>query len=284
MTAICLNGKSLQQQCLAQLQSRVAALQSQSITPAFGLLQVGDDPASTLYTRLKREAAARLGIQVDYQHHHTDLPRILAQLQQWNSDPLLHGIMVQLPLPSSLPTHTVLERIAPEKDIDGCTSQQLGWLSTRDPRAMLSATPAGVLQLLQHYEIPLQGQHVCIISDSRLIGRPLSLALLNAGATITICHAATVALSSHTRMADIVCTAVGKPGLLTAAMLRPGAVVVDIGISPTAAGTVVGDSVQDEAFLATCSTYTPVPGGVGPMTIASLLQNVIHAAEESQIS
>jgi methylenetetrahydrofolate dehydrogenase (NADP+)/methenyltetrahydrofolate cyclohydrolase len=279
MTARLIDGKAIARELRGALRQRIAdRLKAGHRPPGLAVVLVGDDPASRIYVRNKREACNEVGIMSrDY-----DLPmatgehEILALIDQLNTDPDIDGILVQLPLPPHISEIAVIERIDPIKDVDGFHPYTVGRLSQRIP-VLRPATPFGVMALLRHIGVPVKGQHAVVVGASNHVGRPLALELLLAGATITVCHRFTRNLEQHVGQADILAVAVGKAGLIPGAWIKPGAVVLDIGISRLANGKLAGDVV----FVDACKRagwITPVPGGVGPMTVAMLLENTLTAA------
>jgi methylenetetrahydrofolate dehydrogenase (NADP+)/methenyltetrahydrofolate cyclohydrolase len=279
MTARLIDGKAIASERRSALRERIARRRQEGHRPpGLAVILVGDDPASGIYVRNKRNACNEVGIMSrDY-----DLPlattegEILALIGQLNADPDIDGILVQLPLPAHVSEIAVIECIEPIKDVDGFHPYTIGRLSQRIP-VLRPATPYGVMTLLRHIGVPVKGQHAVVVGASNHVGRPLALELLLAGATITVCHRFTRDLAHHVGEADILAVAVGKAGLIPGAWIKPGAVVLDIGISRLANGKLAGDVVFDEARLK-ASWITPVPGGVGPMTIAMLLENTLTAA------
>ncbi|MEO8444408.1 MAG: bifunctional methylenetetrahydrofolate dehydrogenase/methenyltetrahydrofolate cyclohydrolase FolD [Gammaproteobacteria bacterium] len=279
MTARLIDGKSIASERRSALRQRIAdRVRAGARPPGLAVILVGDDPASRIYVRNKRQACTEVGIMSrDY-----DLPvstgegEILKLIDQLNSDPEIDGILVQLPLPPHISEIAVIERIDPVKDVDGFHPYTVGRLCQRIP-VLRPATPYGVMTLLQHIEAPVKGQHAVVIGASNHVGRPLALELLLAGATTTVCHRFTRDLHHHVAEADILAVAVGKPALIPGNWIKPGAVVLDIGISRLPDGKLAGDVGFEEARKR-ASWITPVPGGVGPMTIAMLLENTLTAA------
>jgi methylenetetrahydrofolate dehydrogenase (NADP+)/methenyltetrahydrofolate cyclohydrolase len=279
MTARLIDGKAIASEVRSVLRQRIAdRLRAGHRPPGLAVILVGEDPASRIYVRNKRDACNEVGIMSrDY-----DLPvttgehEILALIEQLNADPDIDGILVQLPLPPHISEIAVIERIDPIKDVDGFHPYTIGRLSQRIP-VLRPATPYAVMTLLRHIGVPVKGQHAVVVGASNHVGRPLALELLLAGATITVCHRFTRNLEHHVAQADILAVAVGKAGLISGAWIKPGAVVLDIGISRLANGKLAGDVVFDEARQR-AGWITPVPGGVGPMTIAMLLENTLTAA------
>lgn len=274
-----LDGKTLAQNIEIEIQKEVESLSQKGITPGLAVILVGSDPASQSYVNMKAKACKRTGI---YSITH-EMPEniqqesLLQTIAMLNQNPNIDGILVQLPLPKHIDTTAVLEAIAPHKDVDGFHPFNMGRVFA-NLESFVPATPMGVLTLLKHYKIPLQGKNVVIVGASNIVGKPLGALFLNENATITLCHIYTQDLAKHTKEADILCVAVGKPNLITKDMVKEGAIVVDIGISRLQDGRIVGD-VDFENVAPLCEFITPVPGGVGPMTIASLLQNTLKAAK-----
>jgi methylenetetrahydrofolate dehydrogenase (NADP+) / methenyltetrahydrofolate cyclohydrolase len=279
VTAQRLDGKALAAEIRAGLKLRVAALAELGIVPGLGTVLVGDDPGSRAYVNGKHRDCAQVGIA----SIRWDLPADASQAQveevvdELNADPACTGYIVQLPLPAGLDAHAVLNRMDPAKDADGLHPANLGKLVLGEP-GPLPCTPRGIVELLRHYGVALAGADVTVIGRGITVGRALGLVLTrrSENATVTLCHTGTKDLAAHTRNADIVVVAAGRPGLLTAGMIKPGAAVVDVGITRTEAG-LVGDAAPDVAEVA--GWLAPMPGGVGPMTRAMLLVNVVEAAE-----
>jgi methylenetetrahydrofolate dehydrogenase (NADP+)/methenyltetrahydrofolate cyclohydrolase len=280
MTAVILDGKALAASIKADLATRTAALKAKSITPGLGTVLVGDDPGSHSYVAGKHRDCVEVGIQ----SIRVDLPAsatqrdVLAAIKDLNSAPECTGYIVQLPLPHGIDTQVILEAIDPVKDADGLHPMNLGRL-VAGYDAPLPCTPRGIVALLNHYSIPLQGAEVVVIGRGLTVGRPLGLLLSRKqeNATVTLTHTGTKDLASHTRRADVVIAAIGQAHFLTAEMIKPGAAVLDVGISRTDAG-LLGDVHPDVMNVA--SHVAPMPGGVGPMTRAMLLSNVVDACEQ----
>jgi methylenetetrahydrofolate dehydrogenase (NADP+) / methenyltetrahydrofolate cyclohydrolase len=280
MTAIILDGKATAAQIRAELAGRVAALALRGIVPGLATVLVGDDPGSAVYVAGKHRDSAQIGIA----SLRRDLPADASQQQvqdvvaELNADPACTGFIVQLPLPAGLLAQPVLELMDPAKDADGLHPMNLGRLVLGEP-APLPCTPVGIVELLRRYEVPIRGADVTVIGRGVTVGRPLGLLLTrrSENATVTLCHTGTVDLARHCRGADIVVAAAGKPGLVTADMVKPGAAVLDVGITRTADG-LVGD--VDPGVAQVAGHLARVPGGVGPMTRAMLLANVIALAEQ----
>jgi methylenetetrahydrofolate dehydrogenase (NADP+)/methenyltetrahydrofolate cyclohydrolase len=279
MTAQILDGKALAATIKSELTERVAALAKQGFTPGLGTILVGDDPGSRSYVRGKHRDCAEVGIasiQVELPAD-TSAAELAAAIEKLNADPACTGYLVQLPLPGSLDDNWALSLVDPEKDADGLHPTNLGRLVLGAP-GPLPCTPRGVVELLRRNGIPLGGAEVCVIGRGTTVGRPLGLLLTrkSENATVTLCHTGSVDIARHTREADIVVAAAGRPGLVTADMVKPGAVCVDVGITRTEHG-LVGDI--DSSVREVASWVAPVPGGVGPMTRAMLLTNVVERAE-----
>ncbi|HKR50015.1 MAG TPA: bifunctional methylenetetrahydrofolate dehydrogenase/methenyltetrahydrofolate cyclohydrolase [Pseudonocardiaceae bacterium] len=281
MTATVLDGKATRNEIFADLQVRVAALRAAGVTPGLGTVLVGDDPGSHSYVRGKHNDCAKVGI-VSIRR---DLPadtsqdELFAVIDELNADPACTGYLVQLPLPDGLNTGAVLERVDPGKDADGLHPANLGRLVLGAP-GPLPCTPRGIVALLRRFDVPLAGAAVTIVGRGLTVGRPLGLLLTrrSENATVTLCHTGTRDLAAEVSRADIVVAAAGRPGLITADLVKPGAAVVDVGISRTDAG-LVGD--VDPAVVEVAGYLAPVPGGVGPMTRAMLLVNIVEAAERA---
>ncbi|MEK6976470.1 MAG: bifunctional 5,10-methylenetetrahydrofolate dehydrogenase/5,10-methenyltetrahydrofolate cyclohydrolase [Candidatus Thermoplasmatota archaeon] len=272
-----LDGKALAKRMEEALGKEVAALAAAGKRiPGLAVVLVGDDPASHIYVKRKQEACARVGIRTTEHRIASSVSEaeVVRLVRQLNDDAAVDGILVQLPLPPQVRKAAVLQAIDPRKDVDAFHAESMGHALIGD-ESLAPCTPYGVLLLLDEAKVPLPGAEVCIINHSNLIGKPLAALLINRDATVTVCHKHTRDLKAHTRRADVVVTATGVPGLLTADHLREGAVVVDVGIARGADGKVRGDC--DESVWAKASWVTPVPGGVGPMTIAVLLSNTVRA-------
>jgi methylenetetrahydrofolate dehydrogenase (NADP+)/methenyltetrahydrofolate cyclohydrolase len=282
MTARLLDGKALAQTMQAETAAGVADfVRRTGVRPGLATVLVGESPASQTYVRNKRRACEKAGM-VSRVH---DLPattsqaELLSLLAQLNADAAVHGILVQLPLPAHVDESAVVDAVAPLKDVDGFGPVSLGLLTAGRPR-YLACTPHGIVQLLRRNDVPVAGRHVVIVGRSNIVGKPLALLLLQKGtdATVTVCHSRTPDVGAVTRAADIVVTAIGQAHFLKADMVRPGAVVVDVGTNRLPEGRLVGD-VDFEAVKEVASAITPVPGGVGPMTITMLLHNTLEAAK-----
>lgn len=281
-TAKILDGKALADKIQIELTQTIAKLKDQvGRSPGLAVLMVGDNPASAAYVRNKEKSCAKVGITSFGKHFpsqtsQTELEEVIAQL---NQDPKVDGILVQLPLPPHLDAVSLLHKIAPDKDADGLHAVNLGRLM-RGETGLRSCTPAGVMRLLAEYKIPLQGKKAVVLGRSILVGKPMALMLLEANATVTIAHSKSQDLPDITKGADILIAATGIPGMISAEMVKPGAVVVDVGINRVSNSSgksrLVGD-VQFEAVTNVAEYITPVPGGIGPMTVAMLLQNTVSS-------
>lgn len=278
MNATILDGKQVAFEIREHLKKEVDIFTKQYGSIGLNVILVGNDPASEVYVNSKKKAALEVGIhsKIHRLPSSTTQDELLSLIHKLNQDLTVHGILVQLPLPKSIHVQTVMEAIDPNKDVDGFHPVNVGHLNVGND-SLLPCTPYGVLQLLKRYEIPLQGKHAVIVGHSYIVGRPMATLLLNENATVSVCHAFTQDLPSITRMADLLIVAVGKKHLITADMVKPGAVVVDVGINREN-GKILGDC-DFEALKNVASFITPVPGGVGPMTIATLLQNTLKAAK-----
>ena len=279
MAAQILDGKSLAALVRAGVKARVERLSQRGIRPGLGVILAGDDPASRVYVRHKQRACEETGVRSKLFEFDASVSetQLLQRLEALNSDPAIHGILVQLPLPRHIDAARVLQAVSPAKDIDGFHAANLGALLAGAPR-FVPCTPAGVMRLLEHAGVPIAGRRAVVIGRSNIVGKPLALLLLQKDATVTICHSKSVSLGSITREAEILVAAAGRAKLVTADMVKPGACVIDVGVNRGADGKLAGD-VDFDAVKAVASWITPVPGGVGPMTIAMLLENCLHAAE-----
>jgi len=281
LTARLIDGSALSQQIRSQVAERAAALAARGIKPGLAVILVGDDPASAVYVRNKVKACADSGLHSVLERYDaaTSQEVLLARIAALNADPAIHGILVQMPLPKHLDAHRVIEAIAPAKDVDGFSVASAGELMSGLP-GLRPATPLGCMQLIASTGVPLRGKHAVVIGRSNTVGKPMALLLLQAHATVTVCHSATDDLASHTRQADVVVAAVGRRNTLTAEMVKPGAIVIDVGINRDEAGKLCGD-VDFARVSQVAGWISPVPGGVGPMTIAMLLANTVQAAERA---
>jgi methylenetetrahydrofolate dehydrogenase (NADP+)/methenyltetrahydrofolate cyclohydrolase len=278
MSAQILDGKTLAQKIQTRLAQEITSLQDQKgRPPGLAVLMIGDNPASAVYVRNKERACAAIGMVSHGRHFPNDVPQsfIEAEIERLNQDPEVDGILLQLPVPAHLNATEILYKIAPEKDADGLHPLNLGKL-VRGERGLRSCTPLGVMTLLQEYGIDPYGKKAVIVGRSILVGKPLALMLLEQDATVTIAHSRTPNLSKITAEADILVAAVGKPKLITAQMVKPGAIVIDVGINRLEDGTLAGD-VDYPAVAEVAQSITPVPGGIGPLTVAMLLQNTLYS-------
>lgn len=278
MAARILDGKSLAAQVRAAVKNEVAALSQRGIRPGLAVILAGDNPASRVYVRNKVLASEETGVhsQLIELPAHISEPALLDHVLALNDDRTIHGILVQLPLPEHIDAHKVLESVSPAKDVDGFHAANLGALVAGTAQ-MVPCTPAGVMRLLQHARVPLAGAHAVVIGRSNIVGKPLALLLLQQDATVTICHSKTRDLENVARSADILVAAVGRAKLVSGAMVKPGACVIDVGVNRASDGSLCGD-VDFASASEVAGWITPVPGGVGPMTIAMLLENCVRAA------
>jgi methylenetetrahydrofolate dehydrogenase (NADP+)/methenyltetrahydrofolate cyclohydrolase len=279
MSTQLLDGKQIAERVLRELKPRVDALRSRAIEPRLAVVRVGDDAASKVYVRGKIRACETLGIRGDSIElpSSTSHAQLAARIAALNADVNVHGILVQLPLPAGLDAHAIAGCIDPRKDVDGFHAQNLGRL-LQGGAPFLPCTPAGVIRLLDAYAINLRGAHAVVIGRSEIVGKPMALLLIERDATVTVCHSKTRRLAVHTRDADIVVVAAGRAGLLTGDMISSDATVVDIGINRLPDGRLVGD-VDAATVTGKARFLSPVPGGVGPMTVAMLIENTVKAAE-----
>lgn len=282
MTANIIDGKTIAQQVRSEFKHRLQERHAKGlITPGLAVILVGEDIASQIYVRNKRDACQDAGINsfgYDLPNSTTEA-ELLALIQKLNIDPKVHGILIQLPLPSSINTAHILENIDPKKDVDGFHPSNLGRLIQGRP-FLRPCTPYGVMRLLEYEKISLKGLNAVIVGTSNIVGKPMALELLNAGCTITLCHSATRQLQQHIQQADLLVSAIGKIGIIQSAWIKPKAIVIDIGITRAANGKLHGD-IDFTASKEIASYITPVPGGVGPMTVAMLLENTLFAAENN---
>ncbi len=281
MTARIIDGKALSDAIKTDVAQRVIALKERDLTPGLAVVLVGDDPASQVYVRNKAAACEKAGlhsrvIRLDAAIGEQQLLDVVRQL---NIDDAIHGILVQLPLPGHMNSAKVIEAIAADKDVDGFHISNAGLLMTGQP-LFRPCTPYGVMKMLESENAVLRGAEAVIVGASNIVGKPMAMLLLAAGATVTLCNSKTRDLGAQTRRADVLVVATGKPRMVTGDMIKPGAIVIDVGINRDADGKLVGD-VDFESAKAVAGAITPVPGGVGPMTIAMLLVNTLEAAERS---
>ena len=279
MTASIIDGKALSALLRQQVSDRVTALKSRGIKAGLAVILVGDNQASQVYVRNKVKACEQTGIHSVLEKHDAALSEadLLARVHALNHDDSIHGILVQLPLPAHIDAQKVIEAIAPEKDVDGFHVASAGALMTGLP-GFWPCTPHGCMKMLEHIGYSLRGKHAVVIGRSNIVGKPMAMMLLQQNATVTICHSATPDLKAHTLQADVIVAAVGKRNVLTADMVKPGAVVLDVGMNRDDEGKLCGD-VDFAGVSQVASFITPVPGGVGPMTITMLLVNTLESAE-----
>ena len=276
-----IDGKGLAQKVQENVAKEVEELkQVKNIVPGLAVLLIGDDPASHAYVNMKAKACERVGF-YSITHNMPDTisqDEIIATIEMMNANPRIDGILVQLPLPKHIDTDKILEVIDPKKDVDGFHAYNVGRLVT-GLDSFVACTPLGVMKMFEEYDIELEGKDVCVVGASNIVGKPMASLLLNANATMTVTHIFTKDLKAHTSQADIVVVGVGVPGLIKEDMVKEGAVVIDIGINRIEDGSLVGD-VDFKNVAPKCSYITPVPGGVGPMTIAMLLSNTLKSAKQ----
>jgi methylenetetrahydrofolate dehydrogenase (NADP+)/methenyltetrahydrofolate cyclohydrolase len=281
MPAQLIDGVKLSQQLRADIGRRAAELSARGRQPGLAVVIVGDDPASHVYVRNKVKACADAGFHSVLEKYEADFPEqaLLDRIAALNADPAIHGILVQMPLPRHIDPSKVIEAIATTKDVDGYSVLSAGELMT-GLEGFRPCTPYGCMKLIETTGVDLRGKHAVVIGRSNTVGKPMALLLLQQNATVTICHSATPDLGYHTRQADIVVAAVGRRNTLLGDMVKPGAIVIDVGINRNDEGKLCGD-VDFDSVLPVASHITPVPGGVGPMTITMLLQNTLEAAERA---
>ena len=279
MTAQLIDGVALSRKIREEVAQRAAALTARGHQPGLAVILVGEDPASATYVRNKVKACADAGVHSVLEKYDATLSEadLLARLDALNSDPTIHGILVQMPLPRHVSAQKVIERISTAKDVDGYSVQSAGDLMAGLP-GFRPCTPYGCMKLIESTGVPIKGKHAVVIGRSNTVGKPMALLLLQANATVTICHSATADIGAHTRQADIVVVATGRRDTLRGDMVKAGAIVIDVGINRNEEGKLCGD--VDFASVAPLASFiTPVPGGVGPMTITMLLMNTIESAE-----
>ena len=279
MPTTIIDGNELSRIIRTEFKTAVAALTSEGITPGLAVVIVGDDPASHVYVRYKVKACANVGMHSELHAMPTETSQaqLLAKIHALNGNPAVHGILVQLPVPRHIDNKAIIEAIAVDKDVDGFHHSNLGALVVGEP-TFQPCTPYGVMKMLDHYHIPIEGQHAVVVGRSNIAGKPMALMLINRSATVTVCTSKTRDLGAFTRQADILIVATGKANMVTADMVKDGAVVIDIGINRLPDGKLAGD-VHFETVKEKASYITPVPGGVGPMTITMLLSNTLAAAK-----
>ena len=286
MTAKILDGNALAQKLRASFRQEADQLAAQGIRPGLAVILVGEDPASQVYVRNKVNACAQAGFHSEKHSYPADVEAatVFAKIAELNADPAIHGILVQLPLPKHFDADAVLEAIAPEKDVDGFRAENVGALMQGKP-CFIPCTPYGAMKFFEDAGITLRGKEAVIVGRSNIVGKPMAMLLMHAGATVTICHSQTQDLKAHCRRADILVAAIGKPKMITGDMVKPGAVVIDVGINRLQdgpdAGKLCGD-VDFDSAKEVASYITPVPGGVGPMTITMLLANTLESAQRKR--
>ena len=280
MAAQLLDGKAMSEELRADIARKVAALKGRGVTPGLAVILVGDDPASQIYVRNKGIGCEKTGMHSVTIRMPEDATQqaLEGQIRALNADPAIHGILVQLPLPPHLDEAAALAAIVPEKDVDGFHVHNAGRLLCGLP-GVVACTPKGAMEMIRRTGVSLSGKEAVVVGRSNIVGKPMAMLLLQANCTVTMCHSRTADLASHTRRADILVAAVGKPGFITAGMVKPGAIVIDVGINRVD-GRVVGD-VDFEHVKDVAGWITPVPGGVGRMTITMLLENTLEAAERT---
>jgi methylenetetrahydrofolate dehydrogenase (NADP+)/methenyltetrahydrofolate cyclohydrolase len=281
MSAQLIDGKALSRQLRTQVSDRVAALRSRGVTPGLAVILVGDNPASEVYVRNKVLACQDTGMHSVLEKYEASMSEaeLLARVEALNQDPSIHGILVQLPLPPHIDAHKVIESISPAKDVDGFHVASAGALMVGQT-GFLPCTPYGCMKMLESIGYELSGKHAVVIGRSNIVGKPMAMMLLQKDATVTVCHSRTPDLKAQTLQADVIVAAVGKRKVLTADMVKPGAVVIDVGMNRDDDGKLCGD-VDFEGVRQVAGWITPVPGGVGPMTITMLMVNTLESAERS---
>jgi len=281
MTAQLIDGNALAKTIRAEVAGRTAALKASGVNPALSIILVGEDPASQVYTKHKVNDSTETGLQATLERYPADMSEadLLARIRALNDDPAVHGILVQLPLPRHMDSQKVIETISPAKDVDGFHVASAGALMTGAP-GFWPCTPFGCMKMLESIGCDLRGKHAVVIGRSNIVGKPMAMMLLAKSATVTICHSATQDLGAITRQADVIVAAVGKRNLVTADMVKPGAIVIDVGMNRKEDGKLAGD-VDFDGVKEVAGWITPVPGGVGPMTRAMLLVNTLEAAERA---
>jgi methylenetetrahydrofolate dehydrogenase (NADP+) / methenyltetrahydrofolate cyclohydrolase len=281
MAARLIDGNALAKQIRAEVSGRTEALRARGVQPSLAIILVGEDPASQVYTKHKVNDSQQTGLAATLERFPADMKEadLLARIDALNRDPSVHGILVQLPLPRHLDAHKVIESISPAKDVDGFHVANAGALLVGQP-GFWPCTPYGCMKMLESIGYDLRGKNAVVIGRSNIVGKPMALMLLQKNATVTVCHSATVDLKSHTLRADVIVAAVGKRNMVTADMVRPGAVVIDVGMNRDDEGKLCGD-VDFAGVSEVAGWITPVPGGVGPMTRAMLLVNTLEAAERA---
>ena len=281
MTGRIIDGTALSRKLRAEVAERAAQLTAQGLRPGLAVVLVGDDPASQVYVRNKVRACEEAGLHSVMEQYPASMTEaeLLERVRALNADPAIHGILVQLPLPRHMDSHRVIETISPDKDVDGFHVSNAGLLMTGQP-LFRPCTPYGVMKMLEAEQVNLRGAEAVIVGASNIVGKPMAMLLLAAGATVTLCNSKTRDLAAQTRRADVLVVATGRPGIVHGGMIKPGAVVIDVGINRGADGKLCGD-VDFASARDVAGAITPVPGGVGPMTIAMLMVNTLEAAERA---
>ena len=276
-----IDGVALSARLRADVATRALALKARGVTPGLAVILVGEDPASAVYVRNKVKGCLDAGVHSVFEKYEATLSEadLLTRIAALNVDPTVHGILVQMPLPKHINPHKVIEAISTTKDVDGYATLSAGELMTGQP-GFRPCTPYGCMKLIESTGVDLRGKHAVVIGRSNTVGKPMALLLLQANATVTVCHSGTTDIGYHTRQADVIVAAVGKRNVLTADMVKPGAIVIDVGMNRNDEGKLCGD-VDFAGVKAVASFITPVPGGVGPMTITMLLVNTLEAAERA---
>jgi len=281
MSANIIDGKAIAQQVRAEWKVRADALKARGITPGLAVIIVGEDPASRVYVANKVKACAELGLHSVHVELLADTSEadLLSKIAEFNADPKIHGLLVQLPVPKHIDSRKVIEAISPEKDVDGFHPISVGALATGNMR-FAPCTPFGSMTLLEKSGVPIEGKHAVVVGRSNIVGKPMALLLLQHNATVTICTSKTVDLAKYTRDADILVVAIGRAKMITGDMIKPGAAVIDVGMNRDENGKLCGD-VDFNSAKEVAGWITPVPGGVGPMTITMLVANTVQSAERS---
>ena len=281
MTAKIMDGNDLGQKLRAGFKQRADELAAQGVRPGLAVILVGEDPASQVYVRNKVNACAQAGFHSEKHTYPANIAPsvVLDKIAELNAAPNIHGILVQLPLPAHFDTDTVLDAIAAEKDVDGFRAENVGALVQGQP-CFIPCTPYGAMKFFEDEGISLKGKEAVVVGRSNIVGKPMAMLLMHAGATVTVCHSQTRDLKAHCLRADILVAAIGKPKMITGDMIKPGAIVIDVGINRLPDGKLCGD-VDFESAKEVASFITPVPGGVGPMTITMLLANTLESAERA---
>lgn len=279
MTALIINGKDIAQEIQINIKERVSSLKKKGLTPGLAVILIGENPASHIYVRHKTKNCEVVGMHSILEKYPAHLTQtdLLERIESLNHNDTIHGILVQLPLPSHINEHAILEAISPKKDVDGFHLINAGALMTGQPR-LRACTPYGIMKMLEHSKTEIRGSHAVIVGASNIVGKPMAMMLLQAGATVTLCNSKTRDLGHHTRQADIVIAAVGKARMIRGDMIKTGATVIDVGINHDQHHKLCGD-VDFDSVSQVAKAISPVPGGVGPMTITMLLMNTIEAAE-----